>query len=514
MYEKLLEPGTIGRMNLRNRIVMSPTETHFTASDGMLTWPEIDYYARRAKGGVGLIITQQTQACAQLDPIDPYPRSARLDDDAYIPMMSELTEAVHLQGAKIAVLLTPGGGAQAMGSPYEPGRFGIDEPMNVGPSEIRCPVADRPVRRLSVEEIHQFVRTYGQSALRAKKAGFDAVAIHAHAGYLISQFLSPFFNNRDDEYGGSLANRARFLLELVAEVRRVNGPMMPIIVRLSADDGIGEKGRQIKDTVELAKMLHLTVIPIEGDGYGMLPEALERACKDHSVRGVYLMPTCQMPTTFLMDEARREQLAQVARAHDLLILEDDIYAFLAPDGVRPLVALAPERTVHICSLSKSLAAGLRVAFLAYPPRCAEAMVRGIYNVNVKTPSFNTEVACTLIRSGMAEEIVKQKMALAEERNAICDRYFPRNTGGNEHPLSFCRWVPLNGRRGLAIEDEALQNGVRVFHSDRFLSGLPEGQEYLRIALSSPTDSTKLEQGLTLLKEVVDRPRPAANSPVI
>ena len=205
MYEKLLEPGTIGRMNLRNRIVMSPTETHFTASDGMLTWPEIDYYARRAKGGVGLIITQQTQACAQLDPIDPYPRSARLDDDAYIPMMSELTEAVHLQGAKIAVLLTPGGGAQAMGSPYETGRSGIDEPMNVGPSEIRCPVADRPVRRLSVEEIHQFVRTYGQSALRAKKAGFDAVAIHAHAGYLISQFLSPFFNNRDDEYGGSLA---------------------------------------------------------------------------------------------------------------------------------------------------------------------------------------------------------------------------------------------------------------------------------------------------------------------
>ena len=74
MYEKLLEAGTIGRMNLRNRIVMSPTETHFTASDGMLTWPEIDYYARRAKGGVGLIITQQTQACAQLDPIDPYPR--------------------------------------------------------------------------------------------------------------------------------------------------------------------------------------------------------------------------------------------------------------------------------------------------------------------------------------------------------------------------------------------------------------------------------------------------------
>ena len=255
MYDKLLEKGSIGRMQLRNRIVMSPTETHFTASDGMITWPEISYYERRAKGGVGLIITQQTQACTKLDPIDPYPRSARLDDDAYIPMMSELTEAVHLRGAKIAVLLSPGGGAQAMGAPYDAGLSGIDEPMNVGPSEIRCPVANRPVRALTREEIHQFVKTYGQSALRAKKAGFDAVAIHAHAGYLIAQFLSPFFNNRTDEYGGSLENRARFLLELVAEVRRVNGALMPILVRLSADDGIGAKGRQIGETVELAKLL-------------------------------------------------------------------------------------------------------------------------------------------------------------------------------------------------------------------------------------------------------------------
>lgn len=274
MYDKLLERGQIGRMQLRNRIVMSPTETHFTASDGMITWPEIAYYERRAMGGVGLIITQQTQGCTKLDPIDPYPRSARLDDDAYIPMMSELTEAVHLQGAKIAVLLSPGGGAQAMGAPYDTGLSGIDEPMNVGPSEIRCPVANRPVRALTVDEIRQFVKTYGQSALRAKKAGFDAVAIHAHAGYLIAQFLSPFFNNRTDEYGGSLENRARFLLELVAEVRRVNGPLMPILVRVAADEGIGAQGRQIDETVELAKLLEkagVDAIDIAGGNQQSMP---------------------------------------------------------------------------------------------------------------------------------------------------------------------------------------------------------------------------------------------------
>lgn len=254
-YERLLEMGQIGRMKLRNRIVMSPTETHFTASDGMLTWPEIDYYTRRAKGGAGLIITQQTQGCTRLDPIDPYPRSARLDDDAFIPMMSELTEAVHLQGAKIAVLLSPGGGAQSMGAPYETGNAGIKEPMNVAPGSVRCPVADRPVRRLTASEIEEFVRIYGQSALRGKKAGFDAIAIHAHAGYLISQFLSPFFNDRSDKYGGSLENRARFLMELIREVRKTCGQDFPIIIRLSVDDGIGSKGREIGESVELVRML-------------------------------------------------------------------------------------------------------------------------------------------------------------------------------------------------------------------------------------------------------------------
>ena len=293
-----------------------------------------------------------------------------------------------------------------------------------------------------------------------------------------------------------------------------NALVVALLTLFKPGDTIAADRYTLAGFVELANMLHIKVIPVEGDGLGMLPDALERACREHSLRGVYLMPTCQMPTTFLMDEPRREALAQVAQRQDLLILEDDIYAFLAPNDVRPLAALAPEHTVHICSLSKSLAAGLRVAFLAYPSRCAQAMVRGIYNVNVKTPSFNTEVACTLIRSGMAEEIVKEKMELARERNAICDRYFPRSTGGNEHPLSFCRWLPLNGKHSISIEEEALQNGVRVFHSSRFLSGPPEEQEYLRIALSSPTNNTKLEHGLSLLKEVLDRPRPTADSPVI
>lgn len=294
-----------------------------------------------------------------------------------------------------------------------------------------------------------------------------------------------------------------------------NALVIALLTLFQPGDAIAADRYTLPGFVELAHMLHLTVVPVEADESGMRPDALEAACARQRIRGVYLMPTCQMPTTVMMDQERRAALARLAGERDLLILEDDIYAFLAPEGVQPTAALAPEHTVHICSLSKSLSAGLRVAFLAYPARWADAMVRGIYNVNVKTPAFNTEVACTLIRSGVAEEIVQEKIRLAEERNAIFDRWFPRRAGGNEHPLSFCRWLPLEGRRGLAIEQEALANGVRVFHSDRFLAGPPEGREFLRVALSSPADSVQLEKGLSLLKQVIDRrPAPTVSSPVI
>lgn len=255
MFEHLLKPGKIGNMALRNHVIMGPTETHFASSDGQVTQPEIDYYVQRAKGGVGLIVTHQMAGNTKLDPIDPYPRSLRLDDDAYIPMLSELTEAVHLEGAKIAPLVSPGGGAQALGTPYDTGSEGVYDISNVGASEIECPVAKRKVRKLTVEEIKKSVEVYGLCAKRAKMAGFDAFYIHAHYGYLVAQFLSPYFNDRDDEYGGSLENRARFLLELVESCKKNVGDDFPIIVRMAIDEYIGDAGRGVSESIEIAKML-------------------------------------------------------------------------------------------------------------------------------------------------------------------------------------------------------------------------------------------------------------------
>ena len=294
-----------------------------------------------------------------------------------------------------------------------------------------------------------------------------------------------------------------------------NALVVSLLCLFSPGDAIATDRYTLPGFVELAKMLHLTIVPVDGDENGMLPSALEKACEVHPIRGIYLMPTCQMPTTVMMDQSRREAITDVVKKRDLLILEDDIYAFLAPSHVKPLAAMAPEHTIYICSMSKSLSAGLRVAFLSYPSRYAKQMVRSIYNVNVKTPSFNTEVVCSLIRSGMAEELIQEKILLAKERNAICDRYFPRRVYSTEHPLSFCRWIPLESRQGIRLEEDALEKGVRIFHSDRFLAGRPEHREFLRIALSSPNDNAMLEKGLRILKELLDQipPRPE-DTPVI
>lgn len=252
-YKNLLAPGQIGNMKLKNHVIMGPTETLYASVEGEVTRPLIDYYVRRAKGGAGLIVLHSAQGNTKIDPIDPYAGSLRIDDNAYIPMLSQLTEEVHRAGSKIAALVSPGGGAQALGFPYD--RGSLEEVPNVGPSEKKSLVAQRPVRKLTVEEIHQSVEAYGQSAGRAKASGFDAFYLHAVGGYLISEFMTPYFNDRNDEYGGSLENRMRFLLELIASCQKYACSDFPLVVRMSVDEYMGDAGRGIEESKEIGKML-------------------------------------------------------------------------------------------------------------------------------------------------------------------------------------------------------------------------------------------------------------------
>ncbi len=246
-YQKLFEPGSIGGITLRNRIVMSPMQTHFTqGGDNRYTERYIEYYCQRARGGAGLIITNHVKAEKK---IDPYPITygyPTLDSLNEIKYFHELTESVHRYGAKIAIELSAGTGRLA--------DVILPDKWPIGPSEISLlSMPELRTRALTRGEIAGLVEAYGKAAGLARQAGFDILYVHATA-YLIDQFLSSCWNRREDEYGGPLENRMRFLLECIASAREQVGKDFPIIVGLALDHGfLG--GRELNESIEIAGKL-------------------------------------------------------------------------------------------------------------------------------------------------------------------------------------------------------------------------------------------------------------------
>lgn len=259
--------------------------------------------------------------------------------------------------------------------------------------------------------------------------------------------------------------------------------------------------------IELAKMFHIQLVPIPGDQFGMLPDELEKQCRQINIHGIFLMPSCNNPTTVMISDFRKKELAAVIRKHRLILIEDDIHAFLTAgtisDYQQPMFNLLPEQSVYICGTSKSICSGLRIAYMVYGDALSEKILHAIFNINVKTSSFDAEVISELILSGKAHEIVSQKKQLAQSANDIYSEYFPIKKNV-EHPLSFYRWLPIEGHNdALQLEADLKRHGIRVFHSNRFLSGQTNPDKYLRIALSSTNSLDELKVGLKILKQYLN-----------
>lgn len=253
--------------------------------------------------------------------------------------------------------------------------------------------------------------------------------------------------------------------------------------------------------IELANMLNIKLVPIQADEKGMKPEDLEMQCRLQGIQGVYLVPTYSNPTGTLMDTPRKEALAKTIKKHHLILIEDDIYAFLSPEDYTPISAMCPQEGCFIASLSKAICPGLRVAILSVPHRLSALIARGIFNINVKTSSLNVETAAYMIQNDIAQEVITKKRTEALERNSIFEQYFPCEM---PTPLSFSRWLPLApALYDLPMERLALEQGLRLFHSNRFLVGTPSKEQFLRIAISSANTKEELEYGLKKLKDLLE-----------
>ncbi|MGP1680339.1 MAG: oxidoreductase [Burkholderiales bacterium] len=297
----LFTPGSIGTMALDNRLMMAPMGTNYATWTGVVNDRLVDYYAERARGGVGLVTagfshvhpTGQMSAC-----------SMGVHDDAVIPGLRRLTDAIHAGGAKASIQIAHGGRRC---------RSAITGSQLLAPSSLPCVGGEVP-RELAPAEIETVIAWFVLAARRVCAGGFDAVTLHLANGYLLQSFLSPYSNRRTDIYGGSVEARTRLPIEIVEGIRRELGSAVPIIARLSVDDFL-EGGVTLAEGRRMAQLLESAGVDAIDVTAGM-PETM-----------YVIGPPMAMPKGFLVSHARaikdavRIPVAVVGRINDPVLAE-------------------------------------------------------------------------------------------------------------------------------------------------------------------------------------------------
>ena len=242
-YPNIFEPLTVKRTTIRNRIAMTPMGTNYGEANGEMSNRHMNYYSLRAKGGVGLIILENANV--------EYPVGSngtsqiRIDHDSYMPRYYQLVESLHKDGATVAIQINHAGASASSA------RTGVE---TVSSSNVPTKVGGEIPRPMTKEEILTTVKKYAEAARRIQAIGFDAIEIHCGHSYLMSQFISPYYNKRTDEFGGSVENRLRFPRMILEAVRKEVGPWFPIIVRVSAEERV-PGGNTLEDTLEYLEYL-------------------------------------------------------------------------------------------------------------------------------------------------------------------------------------------------------------------------------------------------------------------
>ncbi|NND66446.1 MAG: NADH:flavin oxidoreductase, partial [Halioglobus sp.] len=262
-YAQLTQPGRIGTMELKNRMVVAAMGVNLAEEDGSCGERILAYHERQAQGGAGLIIMGATGIALPAGKVQPW--QAGISSDHHIPGLKAVADACHRYGAKIAAQIHHGGLVAAQGFNDSPvwmpslppagrndlGDYLLEEEM----AALYNP--DAPKQEMHVmthEDINVLAGLYADAAVRAREAGLDGVEIHAGHGYIISEFLSPAINQRDDEYGGSLENRARLLLEVIAAVRAQVGGDYPVWIKLDSQEYRRPNGITLEDAVTTARL--------------------------------------------------------------------------------------------------------------------------------------------------------------------------------------------------------------------------------------------------------------------
>lgn len=251
-----------------------------------------------------------------------------------------------------------------------------------------------------------------------------------------------------------------------------------------------------------AKLLGIQLIPIAQDQFEISEAGIRFAIQNENIKGIYVIPDFHNPTSHIMSLASRKMIASIAQETNIVIIEDGINHLLTETPLPPIASFAPEHVIYISSLSKTIAAGLRTAFLHVPHRHHQALASTLYVMNISVSCLLATVSAGLIEDGIADEIITERKQELRKRNQLIDELLQGRVLDSE-PTSPLRYIPLpDPFTGEGFEQQAKKSGVQVYGAERFTVGNKPVEKFVRISVITPKAIEELKRGIECIKEIL------------
>ena len=252
-----------------------------------------------------------------------------------------------------------------------------------------------------------------------------------------------------------------------------------------------------------ASMLGIQLVAIRQSDDEMDGEALANACRNENLKGIYIVPDYQNPTAHRMSVSCRKALARIAKEYNIFIIEDATYPLMCREKVEAAASFAPEQTLYIASLSKSIGPGLRLAYVSAPEQYRIPLSNALYNLNLSVSPLLAELAARMIVSNSIDTVIESHRSKTEQRNKLVNSYMSEYDCKGDDTCIF-RWLKLPGEMsGAEFEELALSQGVQVYAADRFSIGNCIPERAVRISVGAPETMQELERGLVILKRMLE-----------
>ncbi|MFJ7735604.1 PLP-dependent aminotransferase family protein [Lysinibacillus sp. NPDC097287] len=282
-----------------------------------------------------------------------------------------------------------------------------------------------------------------------------------------------------------------------------NGIVGSLLGLFQPGDRIGTDPITYAGIKTAANMLGIQLVAIQQKNGEITKEGLLYACKNEHIKGLYVIPDFHNPTTHTMSVETRKMIGEVARKTGLIVIEDAIYSLLKENLVAPIASYAPEQVIYIASMSKAISPGLRLAFIVTPVAYKKKIVETLYNMNISVSVMMVELASRLIQEGITHTILEKQRSYTKEQNTLVDHYLGDYQVLGDAECIF-RWLLLPEKfTGMQFELLASKAGVQVYAAERFAVGNAKPVNAVRLAVTAPESSVELEQGLKVLKELLE-----------